>query len=112
MDGVSVEEDSYGVGAVMDPGYAIGGVLGTRHFLVELDNHFTFMFPLSDFKKLRFASREDLNQWELIGGGTGIRWSVLDEDLSIAGLARVYIRDWSDTLSCRFPNRSDKDGAT
>ena len=43
-------------------------------------------FPLEWFPKLRNASREQLNNWRLIGNGEGIHWSELDEDISVEKL--------------------------
>ncbi|MDJ0766857.1 MAG: DUF2442 domain-containing protein [Myxococcota bacterium] len=42
--------------------------------------------PLEWFPKLRDATEEERNDWRLIGGGIGIHWETLDEDLSVAGL--------------------------
>ncbi|MCP4604580.1 MAG: DUF2442 domain-containing protein [Proteobacteria bacterium] len=42
--------------------------------------------PLEWFPKLRDASAQERNDWRLIGGGIGIHWETLDEDLSVAGL--------------------------
>ncbi len=42
--------------------------------------------PLEWFPKLESASAEDLNQWRFIGGGIGIHWESLDEDISVEGL--------------------------
>jgi hypothetical protein len=42
--------------------------------------------PLEWFPKLRDASVGDLNNWRFIGGGIGIHWEKLDEDISIEGL--------------------------
>ncbi|MEZ4333074.1 MAG: DUF2442 domain-containing protein [Myxococcota bacterium] len=44
--------------------------------------------PLSWFPRLRDASRDQRRNYELLGGGSGIRWPGLDEDLSVAGLLR------------------------
>ncbi len=41
--------------------------------------------PLEWYPKLRDAKKEDLNEWRFIGGGVGIHWEELDEDLSIEG---------------------------
>ncbi len=32
------------------------------------------------------ATDEQRQQWELIGGGVGIHWEAIDEDISVAGL--------------------------
>jgi hypothetical protein len=42
--------------------------------------------PLEWFPRLRDATPEQRGQWRLIGGGVGIHWPDLDEDLSVAGL--------------------------
>ncbi len=42
--------------------------------------------PLEWFPRLRDASEEERNDWRFIGGGVGIHWEKLDEDLSVAGL--------------------------
>ena len=42
--------------------------------------------PLVYFPRLLNAKKEDLNDFELSGGGRGIHWEKLDEDISIKGL--------------------------
>ncbi len=42
--------------------------------------------PLEWFPRLRDAGKEELEHWRLIGGGIGIHWDDLDEDLSVEGL--------------------------
>lgn len=44
--------------------------------------------PLVWFPRLLHGSREQRNQFELIGEGEGIHWEDLDEDISVAGLLR------------------------
>lgn len=43
---------------------------------------------ISDFERLREATDSQLKKWELIGGGIGIHWEALDEDLSLRGFIR------------------------
>ncbi len=43
---------------------------------------------LSDFERLKKASEAQLKKWRLIGGGIGIHWEALDEDLSLRGFIR------------------------
>ncbi|MGB6685139.1 MAG: DUF2442 domain-containing protein, partial [Candidatus Acidiferrum sp.] len=38
--------------------------------------------------KLLHATLEQLNHWEIAGGGYGLHWRDLDEDLSTEGLLR------------------------
>ncbi len=42
--------------------------------------------PLEWFPKLRDASPEDRAHWRLIGGGEGIHWPNIDEDISVLRL--------------------------
>ena len=42
--------------------------------------------PLEWFPRLRDATAEQRRTWRLIGGGVGIHWPELDEDISVAGL--------------------------
>ncbi len=44
--------------------------------------------PLAWYPRLLHASREQREKWELCGGGFGIHWPDLDEDLSSEGLLR------------------------
>lgn len=44
--------------------------------------------PLSWFPRLAEAPTASLKNWELCGGGYGIHWPDLDEDLSTEGLLR------------------------
>jgi hypothetical protein len=34
------------------------------------------------------ASAREQSEWELIGGGIGIHWEAIDEDISVASLLR------------------------
>ena len=42
--------------------------------------------PLAWFPTLQAAPAAARQDWRLIGGGIGIHWAALDEDLSVAGL--------------------------
>jgi len=42
--------------------------------------------PLLWFPVLRKASKEQLNDWRLIGNGVGIHWESIDEDISVSAL--------------------------
>jgi Protein of unknown function (DUF2442) len=44
--------------------------------------------PLTWYPGLLKATREQRNNWKLAGGGYGIDWPDLDEDLSTEGLLR------------------------
>ena len=53
---------------------------------VELIDGRTISAPLVWFPRLSQASKEQLENWELLGDGEGIHWPDVDEDLSVAGL--------------------------
>ena len=42
--------------------------------------------PLEWFPRLRDASDEQRRNWRLIGGGIGIHWEAVDEDISVESL--------------------------
>jgi len=42
--------------------------------------------PLAWFPRLVGASAKQKADWELIGGGIGIHWEAVDEDISVASL--------------------------
>jgi len=42
--------------------------------------------PIDWFPKLVNATEAELNNWRLIGGGDGVHWPDLDEDISVEGL--------------------------
>jgi len=43
-------------------------------------------FPIELNRKLQHATRDQLSNIEIICAGTGLHWSDLDEDLSVAGI--------------------------
>ncbi len=42
--------------------------------------------PLEWFSRLRDATDEQRKDWRLIGGGIGIHWESIDEDISVESL--------------------------
>ena len=42
--------------------------------------------PLEWFPRLRRATRKQRKNWRLIGGGVGIHWEDIDEDISVRSL--------------------------
>ncbi len=56
---------------------------------VYLEDGRVLSVPLEWFPRLHDASETDLMDWEFIGGGIGIHWEKLDEDISIRGLLEV-----------------------
>jgi len=55
---------------------------------VDLADGRTISAPLAWYPKLLGATQAQRDHWELCGGGFGIHWPELDEDLSTEGLLR------------------------
>ena len=54
---------------------------------VVLSDGRTVAVPLAWFPRLVGASAKQRADWELIGGGVGIHWGAVDEDISVASLS-------------------------
>jgi Protein of unknown function (DUF2442) len=55
---------------------------------VVLDDGRTVSVPLMWFPRLLNATEKQKREWEFIGGGIGIHWEEVDEDISVASLLR------------------------
>lgn len=55
---------------------------------VDLMDGRTITVPLVWYPKLLAALPEQREKWEICGGGYGIHWSEIDEDLSTEGFLR------------------------
>jgi hypothetical protein len=53
---------------------------------VRLDDGREIAIPIDWFPRLREASEKEKNNWRLVGGGEGIHWEDIDEDILVAGL--------------------------
>ena len=53
---------------------------------VELADGRTIAAPLAWYPRLAHGSAEERGSWRLLGGGRGIHWPALDEDISVANL--------------------------
>jgi hypothetical protein len=47
---------------------------------------------ISFYKLLKKAEKSQLLQYELVGGGIGVHWPLLDEDLSLKGFLQYELR--------------------
>jgi hypothetical protein len=54
--------------------------------IVRLDDGRTLSAPLTWYPRLLHGTNPEREQFELIGGGEGIHWPMLDEDISVEGL--------------------------
>jgi hypothetical protein len=55
---------------------------------VDMMDGRTISVPLAWFPRLLHATQEQRDHWEICGGGYGIHWTDVDEDLSTEGLLR------------------------
>jgi hypothetical protein len=53
---------------------------------VDLVDGRTISVPLGWYPRLLHGAPEERNHWRLIGGGEGIQWPDLDEDISVENL--------------------------
>ncbi len=53
---------------------------------VELADGRTITAPLAWYPRLAHATVEERESWRLIGGGRGIHWPAIDEDISVVNL--------------------------
>ena len=73
----------------MNPGEKIVHVEVTKDDLkVEFLDGRTLSVPLVWYPRLVYARPEQRADWKIAGGGFGIHWADVDEDLSSEGLLR------------------------
>jgi hypothetical protein len=60
--------------------------------LVILNTKVVLNQSLSAYPLLKKADKGQLQQYKLVGGGTGIHWPLLDEDLSLKGFLQSELR--------------------
>ncbi len=54
--------------------------------MVELADGRRISVPLGWYPRLQHGTMAERNTWELMGGGSGIHWPLLDEDISVAAI--------------------------
>lgn len=73
----------------MQPGERIKNVHCTKDSLsVDLLDGRTISAPLAWYPRLLHATTAQRAKWQIAGGGYGIHWPEIDEDLSVEGLLR------------------------
>lgn len=79
---------------------------------VVLDDGRTVSVPLVWFPRLLAATPQQRSQWEPIGGGIGIHWEDIDEDISVASLLQpekfMQLANPALQPTSRTPRRSQK----
>lgn len=69
------------------PTYIAKKVKVTKNTLaVYLNDGRAILVPIAWFPRLLNGTKEECNNWRLIGKGAGIHWPDLDEDISVEGL--------------------------
>ena len=62
---------------------------GEDSFSVTLADGREVSVPLEWFPRLRDATEDQRAAWRLIGGGIGIHWEAIDEDISVESVLAV-----------------------
>lgn len=83
---------------------------------VELSDGRTISVPLAWFPRLLHATKEERNNWRLIGRGQGIHWEDIDEDISVenllagkpSGESQASFKKWLARRSSRLTKRSNR----
>jgi hypothetical protein len=57
-----------------------------HQMIIDLEDGRELRVPLEWFVRLRNATSKDREAWRLVGGGIGIHWPALDEDISVPAL--------------------------
>ena len=82
---------------------------GDDSLIVDLADARTITVPLAWFPRLAHGTPAERANWRLIGGGAGIHWPDLDEDISVesllagrrSGETQASLRRW---LQARKPD--------
>jgi hypothetical protein len=68
---------------------ATGIAFGEDSFCVTLADGREVSVPFEWFPRLRDATEDERKAWRLIGGGVGIHWEAIDEDISVESVLAV-----------------------
>ena len=75
--------------STLNPGERVVDVSFTKDSLcVSLSDGRKISVPLTWYPNLLHATPEQRNNWKAVGGGYGMHWPDIDEDLSTEGLLR------------------------
>src|SRR4051812_47396858 len=75
---------------------------------VRLMDGRTITAPLAWFPRLLKATEEQRKKWRISGGGYGIHWEDVDEDLSVEGLLRGAPTPSRPHLSVELPSKREE----
>ena len=65
---------------------AVHATVTDAEIIVEMSDGRTVAVPIVWYPRLAHGTPEERGRWRLVGGGEGIHWPDLDEDISVAGL--------------------------
>jgi hypothetical protein len=65
---------------------AVQALVDDEVLSVELTDGRTISVPVAWYPRLSRGTDKECNHWQLIGGGHGIHWPDLDEDISVENL--------------------------
>ena len=65
---------------------AIRATVSDDELVVDLADGRTLIAPLAWYPRLLHGTPSERKRWSLLGGGVGIHWPALDEDISVEGL--------------------------
>ena len=88
-DTIRSSEDKMSISTVDVQPLAVDVVCSSDAIQVELADGREISVPLEWYPRLLDASPMERNNWTLIGGGLGIHWETLDEDVSVESLLRL-----------------------
>lgn len=77
--------------------------------IVELEDGRTLSVPILWYPRLANGTPEERSQLEIIGGGAGMHWPLLDEDIGVEGLlagrksgeSARSLKRWKEKLDAR-----------
>jgi len=95
------------------PARAVGVKVSSEALAVDLADGRTVVVPLAWYPRLFHGTRQERSRWRLVGGGEGIHWPELDEDISVEGIlagtpsgeSQMSFKKW---LAGRASKRSSK----
>lgn len=73
-------------GTELRQAFAQGVTWSDEALIVDITDGRTISVPLAWFPRLQHGTPAERANWRLIGGGVGIHWPDLDEDISVESL--------------------------
>ena len=84
---------------------------GDTKMYIELNTHRVLAVPYTYTERLKNASKDELEQYRLIGNGIGVHFDKIDEDISIEGIIRDFgseIKRINISVTTDFLDKADK----